>query len=197
MCPSMPNWAQGLLGRPGPGLGGSQTDPVCSCGEENLLAFPGDPYAAECILIHEFAHNIHLRRAWSISIRPLIAACEKRTKGPCKRDYGRANMPRRIPTNTSPKACSRGSAIIARTITITTMSTRRRVDRVRPRPGGIVPRSFRRNEDRLHQTRHPTARSFGRLRSVASPSVRVARAAAAGDRDEIHAKAVEQTPAAQ
>ncbi|QDT99091.1 hypothetical protein [Gimesia aquarii] len=43
------------------GLGGSATDPVCSCGEENLLAFPGDPYAAECILIHEFAHNIHLR----------------------------------------------------------------------------------------------------------------------------------------
>jgi hypothetical protein len=43
------------------GLGGSQTDPVCSCGEENLLAFEGDPYSTECILIHEFAHNIHLR----------------------------------------------------------------------------------------------------------------------------------------
>jgi hypothetical protein len=43
------------------GLGGSQTDPVCSCGEENLLAFKGDPYHAENILIHEFAHNIHLR----------------------------------------------------------------------------------------------------------------------------------------
>lgn len=43
------------------GTGGSRTDPYCSCGEENLLAYPGDPYAAECILIHEFAHNIHLR----------------------------------------------------------------------------------------------------------------------------------------
>jgi hypothetical protein len=43
------------------GLGGSQTDPVCSCGEENLLAFPGDVYNEENILIHEFAHNIHLR----------------------------------------------------------------------------------------------------------------------------------------
>lgn len=43
------------------GLGGSATDPVCSCGEENLLGFEGDPYSAECILIHEFAHNIHLR----------------------------------------------------------------------------------------------------------------------------------------
>lgn len=43
------------------GLGGSATDPLCSCGEENLLGYPGDPYASECILIHEFAHNIHLR----------------------------------------------------------------------------------------------------------------------------------------
>lgn len=43
------------------GTGGSATDPYCSCGEENLLGFPGDPYAAESILIHEFAHNMHLR----------------------------------------------------------------------------------------------------------------------------------------
>lgn len=43
------------------GTGGSETDPNCSCGEENLLGYEGDPYAAECILIHEFAHAIHLR----------------------------------------------------------------------------------------------------------------------------------------
>ena len=43
------------------GLGGSKTDPVASCGEENLLCFPGDPYHEENILIHEFAHTIHLR----------------------------------------------------------------------------------------------------------------------------------------
>ncbi|MFN0125235.1 MAG: hypothetical protein ACKV19_00945 [Verrucomicrobiales bacterium] len=43
------------------GMGGSPTDPYCSCAEENLLAYAGDPYAAECIFIHEFAHNIHLR----------------------------------------------------------------------------------------------------------------------------------------
>jgi hypothetical protein len=43
------------------GLGGSRTDPVCSCAEENVLAFRGDPYSTENILIHEFAHNIHLR----------------------------------------------------------------------------------------------------------------------------------------
>ncbi len=43
------------------GTGGSQDDPSCSTGEENLLKYPGDPYSTENILIHEFAHNIHLR----------------------------------------------------------------------------------------------------------------------------------------
>ncbi|MDI9641703.1 hypothetical protein QPK87_17970 [Kamptonema cortianum] len=43
------------------GLGGSRTDPVCSCAEENVLGYPGDPYSTESIVIHEFAHNIHLR----------------------------------------------------------------------------------------------------------------------------------------
>lgn len=43
------------------GMGGSETDPFCSCGEENLLGYPGDPYSTENILIHELAHNIHLR----------------------------------------------------------------------------------------------------------------------------------------
>lgn len=43
------------------GMGGSLTDPYCSCAEENLLGYPGDPYSTECILIHELAHNIHLR----------------------------------------------------------------------------------------------------------------------------------------
>ncbi len=43
------------------GMGGSETDPYCSCGEENLLCYPGDPYPTENILIHEMAHNIHLR----------------------------------------------------------------------------------------------------------------------------------------
>ena len=43
------------------GLGGSDTDPFCVCAEENVLGYPGDPYEKECILIHEFAHSIHLR----------------------------------------------------------------------------------------------------------------------------------------
>ena len=43
------------------GLGGSEEDPYCSVAEENVLGYVGDPYSTECILIHEFAHNIHLR----------------------------------------------------------------------------------------------------------------------------------------
>ena len=43
------------------GMGGSDRDPFCSCAEENLLGYPGDPYSTECILVHEIAHNIHLR----------------------------------------------------------------------------------------------------------------------------------------
>jgi hypothetical protein len=43
------------------GTGGSATDPYCTCAEENVLGYAGDPYESECILIHEFAHNIHLR----------------------------------------------------------------------------------------------------------------------------------------
>lgn len=43
------------------GMGGSLEDPLCSCAEENVLCFPGDPYDTESIFIHELAHNIHLR----------------------------------------------------------------------------------------------------------------------------------------
>jgi hypothetical protein len=41
------------------GLGASRKRPAVSCGEENLLNFPGDPYHEENILVHEFAHVIH------------------------------------------------------------------------------------------------------------------------------------------
>lgn len=41
------------------GLGATAARPAVSCGEENLLDLPGDPYATENILIHEFAHTIH------------------------------------------------------------------------------------------------------------------------------------------
>ena len=42
------------------GLGAAAERPCVSCAEENLLGFPGDPYATECILVHEFAHAIDL-----------------------------------------------------------------------------------------------------------------------------------------
>ena len=42
------------------GLGPSVERPCISCAEENLLGFPGDPYATENILVHEFAHAIDL-----------------------------------------------------------------------------------------------------------------------------------------
>lgn len=41
------------------GLGASRARPAVSCGEENLLGLPGDPYSTENILIHEFAHAVH------------------------------------------------------------------------------------------------------------------------------------------
>ena len=41
------------------GLGATQARPATSCGEENLLNYPGDPYWNENILIHEFSHAIH------------------------------------------------------------------------------------------------------------------------------------------
>jgi cyclophilin family peptidyl-prolyl cis-trans isomerase len=41
------------------GLGATPEAPAVSGAEENLLSFPGDPYADENILIHEFAHAIH------------------------------------------------------------------------------------------------------------------------------------------
>lgn len=41
------------------GLGSTPQRPAVSCGEENLLDYEGDPYAAENIFIHELAHTIH------------------------------------------------------------------------------------------------------------------------------------------
>ena len=41
------------------GLGATRVRPAVSCGAENLLAYPGDPYSTENILIHEFAHAMH------------------------------------------------------------------------------------------------------------------------------------------
>ena len=41
------------------GLGATPQRPSVSCGEENVLRYPGDPYDTESILVHEFAHAMH------------------------------------------------------------------------------------------------------------------------------------------
>jgi cyclophilin family peptidyl-prolyl cis-trans isomerase len=66
------------------GLGATPEAPAVSGAEENLLEFPGDPYAAENILIHEFAHTIHtmgMNRVDPTFDRRLQAAHEAAKKG--------------------------------------------------------------------------------------------------------------------
>lgn len=57
------------------GLGASHERPVVSCGEENLLHNPGDHYLTESIMVHEFAHAIHL-----MAINDLDPTFDKRLK---------------------------------------------------------------------------------------------------------------------
>ncbi len=42
------------------GLGGTVAVPITTCAEENVLCYEKDPYKAEDIFVHEFAHAIHL-----------------------------------------------------------------------------------------------------------------------------------------
>jgi hypothetical protein len=42
------------------GLGATRERPSVSCAEENVLCLKGDPYSTESILVHEFAHAIHI-----------------------------------------------------------------------------------------------------------------------------------------
>jgi hypothetical protein len=42
------------------GLGGTPGNPITTAGEENLLCLAGDRYDGESILVHEFAHAVHL-----------------------------------------------------------------------------------------------------------------------------------------
>ncbi|MEM9613766.1 MAG: hypothetical protein AAGA59_12585 [Actinomycetota bacterium] len=43
------------------GLGSTAARPLVSAGEENLLCLDGDRYRGEDILLHEFAHTLHLQ----------------------------------------------------------------------------------------------------------------------------------------
>ena len=58
------------------GLGGTRARPITSCGEENLLAYAGDPYAGESILVHELAHTLHAVVLDAAHDRALRAAYE-------------------------------------------------------------------------------------------------------------------------
>ena len=77
------------------GLGATPHRPSVSCGEENLLAFPGDPYSTENILIHEFAHAIHQMGLNQVdpSFDGRLAASyqEAMTKGRWKSTYAATN----------------------------------------------------------------------------------------------------------
>lgn len=55
------------------GLGATPNAPAVSCGEENILSYPGDVYPTENILIHEFAHAIH-----EMGLRPLDPSFDAR-----------------------------------------------------------------------------------------------------------------------
>jgi formylglycine-generating enzyme required for sulfatase activity len=78
------------------GLGATLARPATSCGEENLLCFPGDPYATENILIHEFGHTIHefgLAQADPTFQRRLEAAfADARKHGRWQGTYGATNV---------------------------------------------------------------------------------------------------------
>ncbi len=77
------------------GLGATEARPAVSAAEENLLDLPGDPYRAENILIHEFAHAIHERGM--VTVDPsfdsrLVAAYEHaRAKGLWANTYAATN----------------------------------------------------------------------------------------------------------
>lgn len=77
------------------GLGPTPQRPAVSCGEENLLCLPGDPYAAENILVHEFAHAIHdmgmnsVDKSFDTRLKELYASAKK--KGLWKGTYAMQN----------------------------------------------------------------------------------------------------------
>ncbi len=66
------------------GLGATRSRPAVSCGEENLLNYPGDRYSTENILVHEFAHAIHqmglntLNRRFDATLRETYRNAKKR-----------------------------------------------------------------------------------------------------------------------
>lgn len=77
------------------GLGATLERPVTSCGEENLLELPGDPYSTENILVHEFGHTIHqhglTRVDPTFQARLSSAFAEARSRGQWEGTYAATN----------------------------------------------------------------------------------------------------------
>jgi len=77
------------------GLGATRARPAVSCAEENLLCYPGDPYATENILVHEFSHAIHEMGMNSVDptfdkrLRAAFASAKE--KGLWKKTYAGSN----------------------------------------------------------------------------------------------------------
>lgn len=77
------------------GLGPTPQRPAVSCAEENLLCYDGDPYKGENIMIHEFAHAVHLMGVNSVdaTFDDRLAAAYKNAMaaGRWKGTYGTTN----------------------------------------------------------------------------------------------------------
>lgn len=78
------------------GLGATRSRPSVSCGEENLLEYPGDPYRGENILIHEFSHAMHQMGLQAVepdfNTRLKAAYDAAKEKGLWKGTYALTNM---------------------------------------------------------------------------------------------------------
>ena len=65
------------------GLGATETAPVSTGGEENLLCYTNDRYRNEDIFLHEFSHGVHLLGAkyaisgWDSRLQQLYATAKR------------------------------------------------------------------------------------------------------------------------
>jgi hypothetical protein len=77
------------------GLGGSIELPLTTCSEENVLCYQIDKYHAEDILIHEFAHTIHLVGIYQVdsTINQRLQKCLEKAKaeGKWEKTYAATN----------------------------------------------------------------------------------------------------------
>jgi hypothetical protein len=78
------------------GLGGDPELPLTTCAEENILCYQIDKYHAEDILVHEFAHSIHLiglnatRPDFNKQLRTALDAAK--AAGKWRRTYAATNI---------------------------------------------------------------------------------------------------------